>query len=300
MKKSGQGPIGDQAAGITAVSFVPTPGALPGLEVIDFPRLLDRARRHGVDVTRPVRIGFHLLITVRDGELRCSVDFAEYTLLRGNWLWVWPEQILQLGTGHTACDGRLVVFSAGFPGVTTNRLIREAEYDTSRLITPTAVVQAPLVGILDALEAECAGVLDLPVDARMETMRNLLSVILIRLAHLANQSRQDASGHETFQRFRRAVEDGFTRTHSLKQFAVQLGYSERTLTRATQAAAGCGAKRYIDDRVLLEAKRLLAHTQLGSGTIGGRLGFTHATAFHAFFRQRMGITPTAFRRLVQG
>ncbi|MDW8809851.1 AraC family transcriptional regulator [Streptomyces scabiei] len=300
MKKNGQGVVCRQVSEITAVPFVPTPGALPGVEVIGFPHLLDRARRHGVDVTRSVRIGFHELITVRDGELRCSVDFTTYVLLPGSWLWVWPEQIVQFEAGHTDCDGRLVVFSAGFPGVTTDRLIRRVQQESSRMISPPATVQTALTGALDALEAECAGVLGLPVDARMETMRNLLSVILIRLAHLANQDRPDSYDHETFQRFRQAVEDGFARTHSVRAFATQLGYSERTLTRATQAAAGCGAKRYIDDRVLLEAKRLLAHTRLTSAAVGARVGFEHSTAFHAFFRRRMDMTPAEFRRLVQG
>ncbi|WP_416966717.1 helix-turn-helix transcriptional regulator [Streptomyces sp. 4F14] len=292
MKKNGH------TGGITAVPFVPTAGALPGAEVIDFPRLLDRAGRRGVDVTRPVRLGFHELITVREGELRCSVDFTAYTLRPGGWLWVWPEQIVQYEAGHTDCDGRLVVFSAGFPGAATDRLIRDAEYGAGRLITPPDAVQAPLTATLDALEAEYGGVLGLPLEARAETMRNLLSVILIRLAHLANQGRPEPSGHGTFQKFRQAVEEGFTRTHSVHAFAAQLGYSERTLTRATRAATGYGAKRHIDDRVLLEAKRLLAHTGLTSGAVGARVGFTHATAFHAFFRHRMGMTPTEFRRLL--
>lgn len=300
MKKNGHTALDGQRTEITAVPFTPTPGSLPGPEVITFPRLLDRAQRHGVDVSRPLRPAFHELITLQAGELHCSVDFTTHVLHPGSWLWVRPEQVVHHHAGHTECDGRLIVFPSGFPGAATERLIRDAQYGLSTLITPPAAVHAALAGILDTLQAEGARTPDMPVDAHVETMRSLLSVILIRLAHPPNQDKQDLVRHETFQRFRQAVEEGFTHTHSVKDFAARLGYSERTLTRATRAATGYGAKRYINDRVLLEAKRLLAHTRLPSAAVGTRLGFTHATVFHAFFRQHAGMTPTEFRRLSQG
>ncbi|HTI23829.1 MAG TPA: helix-turn-helix domain-containing protein, partial [Kutzneria sp.] len=70
-----------------------------------------------------------------------------------------------------------------------------------------------------------------------------------------------------------------TGTHRVLDYAAQLGYSVRTLTRASQAAVGVGAKRFIDDRILLEAKRLLIHTDLTAASVGQRLGFPRATTF---------------------
>jgi AraC-like DNA-binding protein len=61
------------------------------------------------------------------------------------------------------------------------------------------------------------------------------------------------------------------------------------------SGAGVGAKGCIDNRVLLEAKRLLVHTDLPAGAIGQRLGFPEATVFTKFFRRHTGLTPTGFR-----
>jgi AraC-like DNA-binding protein len=69
----------------------------------------------------------------------------------------------------------------------------------------------------------------------------------------------------------------------------------RTLTRASQAAVGVGAKRFIDDRILLEAKRLLIHTDLTAASVGQRLGFPRATTFTKFFRLHTNQTPSEFR-----
>ncbi|WP_229925176.1 helix-turn-helix domain-containing protein [Streptomyces sulfonofaciens] len=56
----------------------------------------------------------------------------------------------------------------------------------------------------------------------------------------------------------------------------------------------------IDERVLLEARRLLVHTELAASAIGERLGFPSATVFTKFFRQRAGRTPAAFRASERG
>jgi AraC-like DNA-binding protein len=65
-------------------------------------------------------------------------------------------------------------------------------------------------------------------------------------------------------------------------------------------AAGIGAKDYIDRRVLLEAKRLLAHGDQPAAKIAARLGFSSATNFSKFFHRRAGTSPLAFRQAVRG
>lgn len=299
MKENGQSSLAEPGSAITVVPYRPTAGSPPGAELVEFPRLMDRARRHGVDLTGPLRLGFHELITLRSGELRCSVDFTPYVLRPGGWLWVWPGQVAQFHSPLTECDGRLLVFPTGFPNVATDALIRDSAHSPHRLITPDEERHAALTGLLDAMAQEYALAPDLPPEAYLETMRSLLSAILIRLAHLTGPRGQRPPGDEPFRRFHRAVEEDFARTHRVADYAARLGYSVRTLTRATRAAAGCGAKRYIDDRVLLEAKRLLVHTALPPAAISERVGFSYATVFHAFFRQRTGMTPAEFRSRTQ-
>jgi AraC-like DNA-binding protein len=299
MKESGQFPGGRAAAGVPAVSYRPTPGRPPGLEILDLPGLAARADERGRPLTVPGRPAFHVVVAARGGRLACSVDFTSYLLAPGDWLWVWPGQVLQLPDGHRGCDATVLVFPAGFPGAATDALIRDGAHVPHRLVTPDEPRQTALLRLLDALVEEHAALSDLSLEAYIETLRNLLSVILVRLVHLTDPRRQVRSGGEPFQLFRAAVEEDFRRTHRVEDYAARLGYSPRTLTRATRAALGCGAKRYIDDRVLLEAKRLLIHSSLPPAAIGEHVGFTYPTVFSAFFRRRTGMTPTGFRSLTK-
>ena len=62
-----------------------------------------------------------------------------------------------------------------------------------------------------------------------------------------------------------------------------------------QRATGHTAKHLIDARVALEAKRLLAHTDLPVAAIGRRLGFTEPSNFGKFYARATEQTPGAFR-----
>ncbi|MGK5638637.1 helix-turn-helix domain-containing protein [Streptomyces sp. URMC 126] len=300
MKRNGHAGDSGAADGITAVPYRPTPGSPPGVEVLDFPRLAARARGHGLDLHRPRRPAFHELLTVTTGNLRCSVDFRTVDVIPGSWLWIRPGQVLQFLTPLSEAEGTAILFPSGFLSPATVSVTGADDHTRRCLLRPSAR-RAPALGhVRRALEEGYGDVAMLPPEAHIEAMRSLVSALLLHLAHPEGSPPPDGPGDEPFRRFRQAVEEGFPHTHRAEDYAARLGYSVRTLTRATRAAVGCGAKRFIDDRVLLEAKRLLAHTALPPAAIGERVGFHHATAFSAFFRRRTGTTPTAFRARAAG
>ncbi|MET7936422.1 AraC family transcriptional regulator [Streptomyces sp. NPDC005322] len=286
-------------ADVAEVPFRPSMGAPPGAAVLDFPSLFARARGHDLDVYSPARLTFHQLITVRSGVLRCSVDFTEHELTEGSWMWVRPGQVHQFRSDLTAAEGTVVLFPPGYLGTATTAAARLNRHTRQAPLLPEGAAAQAVRGVLDLLESEYRATTG-PLEAQIETVRHLVAVLVLRLAHLPGAQGGDAAGGEAFRRFQRAVERGFTRTHRVEDYAAQLGYSVRTLTRATRATAGCGAKRFIDDRVLLEAKRLLVHTELSATAIGERLGFPDATVFTKFFRRRSGETPAGFRTRASG
>ncbi|MFG2832450.1 helix-turn-helix transcriptional regulator [Streptomyces sp. NPDC048434] len=98
---------------------------------------------------------------------------------------------------------------------------------------------------------------------------------------------------------RRRAND-FADSHHVSNYAAALGYSVRTLTRAAQAATGSTSRQYLDARILLEARRLLVHTDATSAEISRRLGFPDPSDFTKFFRKRDGGTPLRFREVARG
>jgi AraC-like DNA-binding protein len=122
---------------------------------------------------------------------------------------------------------------------------------------------------------------------------------LIRL-HLVHAGatqfeRLEAVVLKRFRRYRIAVEREYRRWHSVAQYAKHLGCSQKSLSRATIEVAEMSAKSMLTQRIVLEAKRLLAHSALPVAAISDELGIDEATNFVKFFRRETGMTPGAFR-----
>ncbi|WP_351225018.1 AraC family transcriptional regulator [Streptomyces sp. NPDC002133] len=252
----------------------------------------------GMGLSRRVhRIDFHVLLFFREGPVHHMIDFTDFEVGAGDILWIRPGQV----HGPSATDryvGTALTMQPGF----LPRAIVEAtglyRYDRPPLLHPDKGQLAALDASLEQLQREYLDTATLPLSLHTSVLRHSLTAFMLRVAHVSAQAEGDecrAQQDTTFSRFRSAVEQGFTTNHSVSAYATELGYSRRTLVRAVRAATGQTPKGFIDRRVILEAKRLLAHTDVPVGRIGVAVGFADSANFSKFFLQHTGVTPAGFR-----
>jgi AraC-like DNA-binding protein len=242
------------------------------------------------------RIDFHVVMLFGAGPVRHMVDFSEYEATAGDLLWIRPGQVHRFSrTG--GYRGTALTMQPGFLPRSTVETTGLYRYDLPPLLRPDAAQLAGLQAALAQLRREYEDAATLPLSLHTAVLRHTLTAFLLRLAHLAASSapalprRTDS----TFTLFRDAVERDFATNHSVSAYADALGYSRRTLVRAVRAATGETPKAFIDKRVVLEAKRLLAHTELPIGRVGAAVGFPDAANFSKFFHMHTDRTPAAFR-----
>ncbi len=270
----------------------------PGLHTL---RLNDLYRRRpGTEETARHRVPVHMLALVTAGRARFTVDFTPYPCRPGGLLWVRPGQVV--GLPPPGIDATLVLFESEFPyeaaapGTQALTAPAGAQPRDGTYWQPTGDDAEAIVDGISQLEIDYNRLLggdDIPADV----LRHQLAALLLRVRRLepeggSGQARIDS---ETLARFRSEVDRGFTQTRQVEDYARALGCSVRTLTRASLAATGRTAKQLLDDRVALEAKRLLAESDLPVGEIGARLGFREATNFGRFFARTTGASPGQFR-----
>lgn len=84
---------------------------------------------------------------------------------------------------------------------------------------------------------------------------------------------------------------------SAKDFAVKLAVHVNHLNRSVKETTGKTTTNIITERVLVEAKSLLKHTDWNVAEIGYCLGFEEAAHFNNFFKKQTANTPGAFRNV---
>ncbi|MET8474466.1 AraC family transcriptional regulator [Streptomyces sp. NPDC006422] len=253
----------------------------------------------GVGLSRRVhRIDFHVLLFFREGPVHHMIDFTEYEVGAGDVLWIRPGQVHGFSTDEPYVGTALTMQPGFLP-----RAIVEAtglyRYDRPPLLHPDPDQLAAIDASLVQLRREYLDTSTLPLSLHTAVLRHTLTALMLRVAHVSAQAAAEDDGtpqqDTTFTRFRTAVEQGFTSNHSVSAYADELGYSRRTLVRAVRAATGLTPKAFIDRRVVLEAKRMLAHTELPVGRIGVAVGFADSANFSKFFQQHVGVSPAGFR-----
>lgn len=277
---------------IAPVTYQPPAGKAGEVEATTVTAMLERAGAAAfVDVQRPE---FHFLLLPTTGVERHMLDFTEHTLTPGSVLWVRPGQVQRWGD-LAAYDGWVLIFPAGLLDPATADLTRAAAPDGASWWSTDDAAAAGVPALVAEI-ADLAADEAMPRTLRAPALTHLLAALLLRLTAQAS-SRPDApSGSEAWLSFRSLLEAEHAHHHDVAWYAARLGWSTRTLARATKEATGRTPKQLVDERLLLEARRLLAHSDLSVARVGEAVGFDDPSNFGAWFRLRDGQTPAAFRR----
>ncbi|MGW8401614.1 helix-turn-helix domain-containing protein [Streptomyces lydicus] len=277
---------------VRQLRYLPAVGSPYGVEVLSFAALResDTERRR----TRLQRPDFHVLALITEGSGAHEADFQPYQLHKGSVVWIRPG-VVHRWSDVEHLDGPLILFQPYFlpdPGLETLDVTSPACWRLPSQALPLAVLAA------EHLAREHHAAVQSPRLASSALLSHLLAALVLRVRSGAFTPPPPAaigSGQlEIFRAYRTAIEEHFTHWHRVADYAQALGYDVRTLTRATRTAAGTGAKAFLDQRILLEAKRLLAHTDLPVGSCAHRLGFRDTGNFTTFFRRQTGLTPTSW------
>ncbi|QNP69160.1 AraC family transcriptional regulator [Streptomyces roseirectus] len=291
-----QGGEGDAA--VTGIRTFPFPVeiSVAGVGMQVGPMTNDRTWHADAPLDRVHRIDFHVVLLFDHGPVRHMVDFTEHEARAGDVLWIRPGQVHRFSR-LSEYRGNVLAMQPGFLPRATVEATGLYRYDLPPLLRPDPDRLAALRASLAHLRREYEDAVTLPLSLHTAVLRHSLTAFLLRLAHLAATGSAEAERRmdTTFTLFRDAVERDFATNHSVSAYADALGYSRRTLVRAVRAATGETPKGFIDKRVVLEAKRLLAHTDLPIGRVGAAVGFPDPGNFSKFFHQHTDTTPAGFR-----
>jgi AraC family transcriptional regulator, transcriptional activator of pobA len=248
----------------------------------------------------PHRHDYYTVIWVLQGEGWHRIDFEEYPLAPNHVFFVSPGQVHQMITQGRPY-GWVITFSRDF---LARNHIEEGFLLNVNLFrgygdSPPLAITAEVAGQLEALMVQMEEVSKGTIAHKYAALGALLKLFLIycnQVCSLPDDDFETATGPACVLRdFKSLVEQHFRTEHKVAAYADRLHLSAKYLSEVVKNLIGKSAKQYIQDRIVIEAKRLLRFSGSSVKEIAYDLGFEEPLHFSGFFKKCAGMSPSAFR-----
>ncbi|GJH39999.1 AraC family transcriptional regulator [Capnocytophaga sp. HP1101] len=257
--------------------------------------------KNGVHTQRAHTHSFYQILWFTKGTGKHFVDFKAYKVA--------PQQLFFIGKGQIHAfdrqpyEGFIIHFNEIFLADNTdviNTFLKHNVFDSFSQLPYLQLSEAE-VPVIENLFHQLQTEMQVPDSfAHSEYLKHLLHLLLIsaqRFTLKANRPQLSISNpkHLLFVRFREAIEQHFKEEHQVAAYAEMLNVSAKTLTNCTNELVQQTPLEIINERLSLEAKRLLTHSDKPVSEIAYTLGFEDPSYFIRFFKRLNGIVPTKFR-----
>ncbi|WP_417666748.1 AraC family transcriptional regulator [Roseibium sp.] len=261
-------------------------------------RISDRRHIHHWAVEPHFHEGLSQLFVFAGGRIDARID-SDHRFIEGPAL-VWLPALITHGFAYPQ---DMVGWVLTVPTRDVSRLAATSQWMASWIDRPQILQGAAHQPVIDKALA-LIRTIEAEHDLNDEAQSAVLEAqFLLMLAQL-HRGLQQVAGERTppgeprsqlLRAFLTKLDQRFLQVRSVSEYAGILSVTPTHLSRVAKAMTGRTAAELIQERVLLEAKRKLALTDMPISEIAYELSFSSASYFTRFFRAREKVTPKAFR-----
>lgn len=252
----------------------------------------------------PHRHNYYTVIWVQHAEGVHYIDFQAYPLEDNSLFFVTPQQVHQVVAGPDA-KGVVLLFT---PEFLTNNGIR-CEFITNLYLfrdsseTPPLHVDPVTAQKLQRITDDIFAAFRSADDYKYETIGAYLKLFLISCNSACRlegpvPTQEDSGGSTLVRNFKELVDRHFREKHKVTEYAALLHVTANHLNDVIREKIGHNAKAYIQNRLILEAKREALFTDRSAKEVGYYLGFDDPAHFSKFFKQGSGMSFHDFRESI--
>lgn len=268
--------------------------------------LNDYVKIHRGDTTRPHIHSFYQVIWFKTGKGKHSVDFHTYEVFDNAIFFVAPNQVHYFD-GNINYEGILLHFNHLFlvNGQSPLDVFLNVDLFNNPYQQPSCCIDAGTNDILDNYISQIKTELESEETFGKEMiLSNYLKSLLIQIQRRKNKIENTANSLLTvfdekrvqLMTFVNLIEENYKKGFSVTEYARLLHISSRSLSDLTQQQISKTPSQMIQERIVLEAQRLLLYSDLNVTQIGYRLGFDDASYFVKYFKKHTSVSPLEFRK----
>ena len=158
-----------------------------------------------------------------------------------------------------------------------------------------------LKGIAAEMNREKSDVEKFAHDSYIYSLVKMFLIVLIREGLRTDNKPiyNNSAAYQYFINFRKALDNNYRRYHTVQQYATALRMSSKTLTQRVIQYSGQSPLQLINNKLIVEAQRMLRSKPMLIKEIAYELGFDDDSYFVKFFKRQTGLLPSEFKEKEQ-
>ncbi|PKB15761.1 helix-turn-helix transcriptional regulator [Flavobacterium sp. 5] len=266
-------------------------------EIVDLATLYQEFKN---TLTTTHRTGFYHIIWFQQGNPTHLADFNPIKISPNSLLFLNKDTVHRFDK-ETKFEGKILLFTESFfcKTKTDTKFLRNTPlFNELFSITPIQIQKQSEVfaNLMQSMADELQKTKD---HFQADILQNLLKNFLLHSEREYEQQNlfevKKGADFDIVILFKDLLEANFKNQKQVNFYAKALIITEKRLNQATSKVIGKTPKEIIDDRIILEIKRILVHTTGSIKEIGYSLGFEEPTNFIKYFKKHSQMTPVEFR-----
>lgn len=249
------------------------------------------------DLLVPHRKDHYLIAFVRRAGSRQWIDMTPYLLKDNTIYFTGPNQVI-VKEELAALWSTGIAFTGEFLSFQDNTSLRELPLiQNPQGSHELLLTEADVVFVEELLTKINIEYLQ-PSEWQQRMLAAYLTVLLTYLSRLYTNQFKDKSvtvDKLLLKSFQSKINERFRELREVGDYASLLHISPGHLSEVVKIQSGKPAIKHIHDRLVLETRRLLFHTQNSLKEIAFDLGFSDPSYFNRFFKRETGLTPAEYR-----
>lgn len=250
-------------------------------------------------IQKPHKHDFYILVLFSEGEGTHIIDFKSYPVSPQTMFFLAPGQVHSWSLSPDT-RGHILFFSPAFyTAAFSLAKLNSFIFFNSNLNIPVLNLDTDqmkdFVSNFEKIETEIAS----PGWSSLDLVKSYTNILLTHsyrfyVAQNSNLQTQTPA-LDQYQQLETIIEQSFIAHRDVDYYASQMNMSLKQLNLLSQKKVGRPISQLILERVLLEAKRLLVHSDLSISEIAFRLHFEDPSYFSRLFKKKVGSNPEKFR-----
>lgn len=248
----------------------------------------------------PHKHNYFVIVWVKKGSGVHLIDLNRFEIGDDTVYCITPGQIHLLKATEDT-EGYVISFTSDFLSLSDENyelLVNSGlfySFTGSSEIKITAEIKEELESVVQKIEKEFQNFFLL----RSEILRGYLKIFLIYLTRQFERSKKDvhhSRNVELVKNFFALLEKNFIARKMVADYASELAVTPNYLNEIVKKVSGFPASEHIKQRVVLEAKRQAAYSDISMKEIAYGLGFDDVAHFSKYFKNVTGINFTDFKK----